>query len=302
MRIAAVLNRDSGTLKTSDVDAIARHIDREFRSTGHLIDCRVVGGDGYEAAIEEAAAADVVLAAGGDGSISAAAALCWRHKKALAILPAGTMNLVARTLGVPLDIHAAVSALAQGHIINCDIATANGQPFIHQYSVGLQPMIVADRNKYDYGSRLGKMAASLRAMVARLRRPPRETVVWETEKERRQDRLSILAVSNNPYGPGHMPFADRLDQGVLGFYRAPVLSAGANLKLAADLVAGTWESNPDFSQEICRRVDLTFPSRRKNAIALIDGELIALEHAVSIAIHPGELRILTPKMHSGEQQ
>lgn len=299
MRIRAVLNKDSGTLRTSDIGAVISHIDREIRSAGHSIDCTAVAGSQFDAAINDAASADMVLAGGGDGSISTAAAICWRRQKPLAILPAGTMNLIARSLQIPLGIQDAVTTICRGEIIPCDIATANERPFIHQFSVGLQPNVVADRNAYEYHSKLGKIIASVRAMTNRLARPPSITVVSETEDERSKDRLGILAVSNNPYGPGHLPYADRLDQGVLGFYRAPVLSAGRNLKLAADLVAGTWEANPDFLQGTCRHVELEFTSRRRNNKALIDGELIPLDKRVSIAIHPGTLRILAPSSQSG---
>ena len=294
MRVVAVLNRDSGTLQTSDLDLVLSHIDRTFKSAGHGIECRAVNGAQFAAAVEDAAHADVVLAGGGDGSISTASAICWKNEKALAILPTGTMNLVARTLQVPLEIFSAVEALAAGSIVSCDIATANDRPFIHQFSVGLQPSVVADRNSYEYRSRWGKLLAGVRATAARLFRPPSVTVVSDTEHEHLRERLSVLVVSNNPYGSGHMPYADRLDQGILGFYRAPVMSTGANLKLAADLVAGTWESNPNFFQGTCRSVELEFPTKRKNAVALLDGELVPLERRVSIAMHPGVLRILAP--------
>lgn len=294
MRVAAVLNRDSGTLATSDLDMLIEHIKREFVSAGYQIECQAIPGVHFQSAIEDAARADVVLAGGGDGSISTAAAICWERGKVLAILPAGTMNLVARTLKIPLDIFQAVTAVSRGIIVPCDIATANGRPFVHHFSVGLQPGVVSERNTLEYRSRWGKLIASLRALAARISRPPSVSVVSETEQERRRERVSVLTVSNNPFGPGHLPYADRLDQGLLGLYRAPVMGAGKNLKLATDLVAGTWESNPDFLQSACRKLELEFPSMRKNQQALIDGELVPLERHVSIAIHPASLQVLAP--------
>ena len=84
-------------------------------------------------------------------------------KKALAILPAGTMNLFARSLGIPLTLDAAVQSFADGKVQAVDIATANGQPFVHQFSIGMHAKLVHLREKMDFGSRLGKIRASARA-------------------------------------------------------------------------------------------------------------------------------------------
>ena len=117
--------------------------------------------DEIEAALAKAAAsrADVVLAGGGDGTISAAAAALMGKKKALAILPAGTMNLFARSLGIPLSLDAAVEAFADGEVRAVDVASANGRPFIHQFSIGMHAKMV--RHARQHGIRLapGKDAA-----------------------------------------------------------------------------------------------------------------------------------------------
>ena len=107
-----------------------------------------------------ASRADVVLAGGGDGTVSAAAAALMGKKKALAILPAGTMNLFARGLGIPLSLDAAVEAFADGEVRPVDMASANGRPFVHQFSIGMHAKMVGVRDKMEFGSRLGKMRAS----------------------------------------------------------------------------------------------------------------------------------------------
>lgn len=97
MRFVAVLNKDGGTLRTTDLDAFSEKMKTVFlQAAGHTVDIRVVEGKDVVSALEKAAAmrsVDVVLAGGGDGTISAAAAVLMNRKTALAILPAGTMNL-----------------------------------------------------------------------------------------------------------------------------------------------------------------------------------------------------------------
>src|SRR4051812_31452565 len=104
MRFAAVLNRDGGTLRTIDLSAFSDRMRQTLESAGHSIDIDIVAGKEIVAALDKAASrrgVDVVLAGGGDGTISAAAARLMNKKKALAVLPAGTMNLFARGLGIP---------------------------------------------------------------------------------------------------------------------------------------------------------------------------------------------------------
>ncbi|MBZ9917479.1 hypothetical protein LB579_07165, partial [Mesorhizobium sp. BR1-1-7] len=99
MRFAAVLNRDGGTLRTLDLDGFRDRMRDLLEAAGHSIDIDVVAGKDIVPALDNAASRrgiDVVLAGGGDGTISAAAARLMGKKKALAILPAGTMNLFAR--------------------------------------------------------------------------------------------------------------------------------------------------------------------------------------------------------------
>ncbi|RUW82229.1 diacylglycerol kinase family lipid kinase, partial [Mesorhizobium sp. M8A.F.Ca.ET.059.01.1.1] len=96
MKFAAVLNRDGGTLRTTDISAFSDRMRQTLESAGHSLSIDIVAGKDVVETLDNAVsrrAVDVVLAGGGDGTISAAAARLMGKKKALAILPAGTMNL-----------------------------------------------------------------------------------------------------------------------------------------------------------------------------------------------------------------
>jgi diacylglycerol kinase family enzyme len=149
MRFVGILNSDGGTLRTTDMVAFVAMAETIFVEAGHTLDCRMVPGSELGAALERALGdneVDAILAGGGDGTISAAAAACFAANKPIAVLPAGTMNLFARSLGVPLQLEAALRALAAGSVGAVDIATANGRPFVHQFSVGLHSRLVRIRN------------------------------------------------------------------------------------------------------------------------------------------------------------
>ncbi|MCC0029343.1 MAG: diacylglycerol kinase family lipid kinase [Brucellaceae bacterium] len=296
MTIAAVLNREGGTLRTTDLAAYGAHLQAAFSARGHALDIDIVAGRQVTEALRRAAGsdADAILCGGGDGTVSAGAAVAWKTGKALGVLPAGTMNMFARSLGIPLDIHEAAEALAGGTIAPADIATANGRPFIHQYSVGVQPRMVTERSRIGYRSRLEKLISSMRAAFGAIGNPPSFRAHIDLDAATGDGPYSFVAVSNNLYGEGHMPYADDVAGGELGVYWVGVLSPGENLELAADLVRGNWKDNPNFGAARTRSVELAFPARRRRHRATIDGELIALEDRVELRIHPGELKVIAP--------
>lgn len=298
MHIIAVLNRDGGTLRTMDLDAFCVEAAAIFARHGHELECEVVSGSDVKATLRKAATrkgVDAVLAGGGDGTISTAAGIAFETGMPLAVLPVGTMNLFARALKVPLDLNEALEAIAGGEIGAVDIATANDRPFVHQFGVGIHARLVRIRENMTYGSRIGKMLASLRAIGAAAINPPQFDAEIRTRKGVETRRVSGIAVSNNPLGDGQI-HADRLDAGVLGVYVASAVSTSALLKLAADVFLGTWRESPAVSEKEVAEVTLHFPKRKRGARAVVDGELIKLDRSVTLKVHPGALKVILPKV------
>jgi len=280
-----------------DMDDFSRRAEELFAGEGHVLECRVIEGGDVEAALAEAAqdeGVDVMLAGGGDGTISAAAAAAYRSGKPLAILPAGTMNLFARALEMPMGLEEALLAIARGSIERIDIATANGQPFVHQFGVGIHARLVRLRNAMSYRDRLGKILANLRAIVAAAIDPPHFEVEFTDADGTRTQTVSGIAVSNNPLGNGPIPVAGRLDSGLLGVYVAGRTTSRELLTLAIDVVTGHWRENELVSAAEVPELVLRFPERKRGNHAVVDGELIALESSVTLKIHPQALAIVRP--------
>ncbi len=297
MRIRAILNRDGGTLRTMDLASLCHRAETIFAEAGHVLDCKVIKGSDVEAALAAAAqdtSVEAILAGGGDGTISAAATAAFRCGKPLGVLPAGTMNLFARALNVPADLDAALRAIAGGTIEPIDIATANGRPFVHQFGVGIHARLVRIRNGIAYNSRVGKMLASLRAILAAAVDPPQFTVQLESPKGSVTRTVSGIAVSNNPLGDGAVPVAETLDAGVLGVYLADRLTTGELLGLAFDVFTGRWRANELVSEAEVPELTLHFPTKKSSAQAVIDGELVSLDHHVELKIHRLGLSIIRP--------
>ena len=297
MRFRAVINTDGGTLRSMDLGDFARHAEALFSAQGHELECRVIAGDAVEVALDEASndpSVDVMLAGGGDGTISAAAAAAYKRGKPLAVLPAGTMNLFARALHMPLDLDEALAAIARGNIEKIDIATANGRPFVHQFGVGIHARLVKLRNEMTYRDRVGKMLANLKAIIAAAIDPPCFEVEMVGPDGAKTQTVSGIAISNNPLDDGPIPVAARLDSGLLGVYVAAGTTSGDLFALAVDVFTGRWRDNELVSEAEVPELVLRFPKRKRGNHAVVDGELIILESSVTLKIHPRAMAVVRP--------
>lgn len=298
MHFIAVLNRDGGTLKTTDLDAFGKRMREVLASHRHTLDLRVVPGSEIVESLQAAARsrkADVVLAGGGDGTISAAAAaLAGKKNKALAVLPAGTMNLFARSLGIPLGLDQALVAFATGKIRAVDVATANGRPFIHQFSVGMHAKMVHLREQMDFGSRLGKIRASARAAWSAIMYPPVLNVTLQAGEAEILTRTTGIGITNNLFGEGHLPYADNPAGGVLGIYVTVARQRSEVIRFVANMARGRWRQNPQVEIHQAATAKLTVRSSEGKWRAVIDGELEKLDRETSFEILSGALRVIVP--------
>ncbi len=135
-----------------------------------------VDDPGHAAAIEAVArGADLVLAVGGDGTVRAVCAELVGTGIPIALVPAGTGNLLARNLGVPLDLAAAIDVAFEGRPILLDVVEirADGGPADHSVvmaGIGLDA-IVMDETRPELKRVVGA-GAYLVAGLQSLNRPP----------------------------------------------------------------------------------------------------------------------------------
>lgn len=298
MKIKAVFNRDGGTFRTTDMDAYCQKAMQVFQSAGHDITCVAVPGRELVAALNSAAneGYEALIAGGGDGTISAAAAIAWRSGLPLGVVPAGTMNLFARSLKLPLDIWQVLDVLAMADIKHVDIATVNGHPYVHQFSAGMHARMVRLRNRMDFASRLGKIRASASAALSVMFKPPHFDVAFDINGDGRSEtrEVSAISVCNNPVGSNALFFADDLTTGELGVYLAAPLDTVGVVGLALDLIRGRVSENQSVTAATSKTVRLHFPKHRKGVVCVVDGELMHMPRDVEVKIHPGELKVFAP--------
>lgn len=122
--------------------------------------------DALRAAID---AADIVIAAGGDGTVRSVAGLVRGPHRPLGLLPLGTANDFARTLGLNGDLLRAAHAIAGGRTARADLGLINGMPFLNVASFGLSARVHRrlDRSSKSLWGPLSYARAGLGVLVRR---------------------------------------------------------------------------------------------------------------------------------------
>lgn len=295
MNLTLVLNRNAGTLRGVDAEGAAEALAATFRDRGHSIAVEVhEGGQAVEAIrrICRAREADAIVVGGGDGTISAAAAAAAECGVALGVLPLGTMNLFARSLGIPIEMQAAAVALAEGRLASVDICEVNGRLFVHHVAIGLHAKLVRVRERMTYASRHGKVWASLQAWWMVVRAPPRLDAQIRADDWAFRRRTAAILVSNNPLGEGHLPYADDPRDGALGLYVARSRRLPDLVRLTARLAVGAIAADPHLEEWQASDVEIALAAPTVDAS--VDGEVVSLATPLLCRSRPRGLRVLRP--------
>ena len=130
-----------------------------------LIDARAVRDPKHmdKTVIEAIAKAPMVIIGGGDGSLSSSVDHFVGKDAVFAILPLGTANSFAKTLGMDTDLDSAVAVIANGRRKRIDLGSIDGDYFVNAAALGLSPLI-ADTVPHNLKKYLGMVGYLLWAM------------------------------------------------------------------------------------------------------------------------------------------
>lgn len=159
---------------------------------------------------------DVVVAAGGDGTVGLVAEDLLGSPTALAILPLGSVMNVARALGIPRDLEAAAALIPSGTIASIDagealVADGRRIRFLEAGSIGMNAAIFREAARFDDGD----WASIVRTIWVALRyRPARMHL--DLDQGTVRTRALMVTVSIGPYTGAGMTVAPgaRLDDGL----------------------------------------------------------------------------------------
>jgi diacylglycerol kinase family enzyme len=289
-----VMNRKSGGGKVErfNLDGKAREMGAEVVYLDPDMD--LVGT--LEQAVSEGA--DLLGAAGGDGTQALVAQVAARHDLPLVCIPAGTRNHFALDLGLDSDDPSlALDALGgEGEEIRVDLGRVADRPFVNNVSLGAYAEIVA-RPEY----RDAKLQTALATLPEVTNPKARSGLTVEADGQDPIQDPQLVQIANNPYATtddaASLGSRPRLDTGTLG---VDIVSYSNSRELRS-MIRNETGRGPAHALShrswTGRRIRVT--SRDGTVPAGVDGEYIEFHSPLDISIRPGALRIRVPKDRPG---
>jgi len=237
-----------------------------------------------------------VVVVGGDGTVACAAQLLAGTGIPLGILPTGTMNLVARDLGIPIgDMAAAVGVLTHTEACSIDVGEVNGHIFVCASSIGLLARVAHFREAGRGRPTLRmwvRIFSGLLRMLSRFR-PHRLTLLIDGKS--RTVRTPSLTISVNLLsdGTGRPLGRAQLDGGVLGVYVFTRLRLADAFRVGLTALLGRWHE--DAAIEELSVTEVTVSSRKAAMPVMNDGEVALFETPLRYRIRGKALALLTPR-------
>ncbi len=238
---------------------------------------------------------ELVVLGGGDGSVSSVVDFFVGREAVLGLLPLGTANDFARTLGISPNIEKACETLARGKVVDVDLGLAGDNYYVNVASVGVG-VGVTQMLSPVLKRRAGALAYPVAAIRAFLQHEPFSARLSFPDGDHEtveHERLLQVAVGNGRFYGGGMVVApdSSIDDRSLDVYTIELGRHRDLLGVARYLKSGDFISNGSVNHYHTRRVYLeTEPDRPVN----VDGELVA-RTPLKFSVCPNALKVLVPQ-------
>jgi diacylglycerol kinase family enzyme len=251
-------------------------------------------GDELRQAAERAAGEGrVLVAAGGDGTVSTVGSVAIRTGADFGVLPLGTRNHFARDAGIPLDVPSAIAVIAAGRIRLLDVGDVNGRPFVNNVSLGVYARVVCERQVEEARGR-GRWTAFAIALARSWRSYRLMTVRLTADGRALMRRTPFVFVGNGDYRAEGLELGSRssLETGQLSIFTAP--EAGRFDALTLPFRALTRRLPSDGTFEGFSAGELMVETPDHQASVAVDGELMLARTPLCFAVHARRLRTFVP--------
>lgn len=293
-KVLVIVNPSSGHY---DADTVAAAIQRAAEAGDLTLEFReVAAGESVSDIVRSAVASgfDMFVAVGGDGTVSGVVEGLDGSLAPVAVVPAGTGNLLARGLGLPLDPVAAAGLLAGDHAIRTlDAMRVGGRVFILNVGVGISSATVRDTTNADK-RRFGRAAyvgTGLREAMGF--RPCRFTVTVDGRVTRL--RATEVTVANCDFiGDIPWPWAPEIlpDDGKLDVCLVLVPTAGESIRSGLRAMRHRRKPAPNVRWLRARR-SVRIEANRTLPVQA-DGDLIG-ETPIEMTVLPRAFRVIVPR-------
>lgn len=239
---------------------------------------------------KEGPEADIVIVGGGDGTLNAAAAGLVQARRPLGILPLGTANDLARTLGLPTDIDQAIEVVGARKTRLIDVGLVNDLMFFNVASLGLSAQLVEELTG-DIKRRFGKLGYAFAGMRVLARGRPFHAEILTGGRKIRSYTLQVAVGNGRYYGGGNIvEETASIDDEDLRLYSLEFLHAWRIILMFHSFRSGTHGAMKDV---LMLRGDRFEVRTRRPRPVNADGEIITQTPAV-FRVLPKAIEVIVP--------
>jgi diacylglycerol kinase (ATP) len=243
-----------------------------------------------------AAGAHGVVVAGGDGTMNAAAEALVKTRLPLGVLPSGTANDLARTLGIPEDPQRAAAIIASGHTRRIDLGSANGHYFFNVATIGLAADLAGKLTKQSK-KRFGRLSYAIAAFKVLLEARPFTAEITNKGEVTRVKTLQVGIGNGRFYGGGMAVEASALiNDGHLDLYSLEIDEVWRLALLMRKFRLGQHGLWEEVRTQRCTEFEV---KTRKPQPVNLDGELKTHTPA-HFEIHPKAVTVFAPEAEAGK--
>ncbi len=289
MKAAIIINEEAG--QGDRLKEISEYLDRE----NFEYDVFKISGENLPDILERVSNKnyEILVAAGGDGTVSSVAEKAVILNRTMGIIPVGTLNHFAKDAGIPLNINEALRTITGGKTISIDTASVNDHIFLNNSSIGLYPKVVKRREEQ---MKLGgkKWPAMFQAIMTVVKSIPKINVAIKADGRTVKCKTPFVFVGNNDYKFDFFNLGRRegLVDGQLSIYYPKYEGRISYLRLIFKTLLGRLDQEANF--RILHNEDLIIYSNKKKLEVSIDGEVFKLKTPLHYKIKPKSLRIIIP--------
>ena len=286
--------------KVTDWVVFRRHVDYELKTRGWArplwLETTIDDPGRAQTAQAVAEGVDLVLGAGGDGTIRVICAGLAGTGVPFGLIPAGTSNLLARNLGVPRDEAAALRVAFDGQDKTIDLVrlTADGRSEHHfavMAGVGIDAVIMHDTNP-DLKKTVGSAAYFVSA-AKNANHPALHATIKVDDQPAIRRRASVIVVGNVGLLPSGILLSPdaKPDDGLLDVLVASPRTVRDWVRLFTQVVTRQQRSDDQLDRLTGRRVEITVEPRDQYQL---DGDTVGECRTLVAEIEPGALTVRVP--------
>lgn len=241
----------------------------------------------------------ILVAAGGDGTLNAVASAVVNTRHVLGVIPAGTLNHLARDLAIPLSAEEAAASMLEGHEIQIDVGAANNRFFLNNSVIGLYPFYRKSRDAYERrglgANFITRCIAVFRSFARTIWRLPQHDLrLTFDDGSPVEVRTAFVLIANNDHELEHWNLGHResLDDGHLWVYILKRSTRWSMLRFFLRFVFKRFSRHEAF--HIFKARSIRVESRASSLKVGLDGEIARLETPLEYRSLPRALRVMAP--------